>query len=1090
MRIFLKLAFLALVGVPVFAQIPAPQINLTGNIGCQGFPCTNSGTLIFASDANHTMTAQESSAFNIKVTSSVSLTATRNLISPAGRFAFTIENATTGGQAIQIIGPSGTGVTIANGVTVSVWNDGTNYVQAGSNTGVSSINTVPGAFTFGSGSSCTGTTCTFPGTGGTALPITYVCTGSGDLTAINGYLATSGTWLTLDTRSHACATNNQIIMFSTDRLTVLGPNGIMSAMPSAGDGDGNDEASITNEAIVNPTTIARTCTLAAGSTAVTGCSGASFTNADVAESFSCPAALATGVALQTTIGQVTSGTAIVLSDATGSGITPGSFSCTETIRDHDIVIDMTGSQISMTSVYGSAPRPQELAIGHANRVTVMGGNWIDPDGTSDWHQVFFDVSQVLVQNEKLLSFSGYGQDGVDFEGPWRAVTVKDINCDTSDDCVALKPGEWDGAPYNKPFRNTNGAGVGAYISNIQGSSGSHGVAIYAPGCVNPSGTCVSSNVTDVVIDTLVGQAIATDNGYPPSYGIGSPPVGLECLNGAASDCGTVAYADHIRIAHVLGTSPTGSVNGMRVNIGASINMNQYFGNIQISDVGPDGSTYGGDVGAITVTVPTSMSYSTNITTLSIYDSGYTGNHGLFGITSSNATITNFFSDNPNLSLYTFSSATITSKFIAGGYLEGVPFCNGFTPTTGQAIEYTTASSPNPCYTAATPSGSGITQLTGDVTAGPGSGSQAASVVKVNGAAVPASAPFLTSNSSSQLVAGGFTPAPAVTFTDESSTFTPANNGAYFVTASVSTATPAASAFTIFTATTSSSGSLALTGTAIADGGNCSGYIVSTTLTLPASETATIKSDGTTIRATCTAASGSGSGNTTSTSLTSNVLPKANGANSIVNSSVTDNATTVTTTDTGGYVAPVFQANGSTAGFVDYPQGSDSGSVAPCNTATSICEEAPTSVTSYKVIKHGAAATGFLLRTNSSSVETESVVGSTGSGNVVLATSPTISGLIVGGTQAVSISGSGCSISSQAGGLNAGTFAASNGTSLTACTVTIALPTAPHGWACAVNTIGAGQSGPTAYQSATSTTSAGIGFYNYETATVNYTCTGY
>ena len=37
-------------------------------------------------------------------------------------------------------------------------------------------------------------------------------------------------------------------------------------------------------------------------------------------------------------------------------------------------------------------------------------------------------------------------------------------------------------------------------------------------------------------------------------------------------------------------------------------------------------------------------------------------------------------------------------------LKAVPFCTGFTPTNGQALEYTTASSPNPCYTAATPSG--------------------------------------------------------------------------------------------------------------------------------------------------------------------------------------------------------------------------------------------------------------------------------------------------------------------------------------------------------------------------------------------------
>lgn len=41
---------------------------------------------------------------------------------------------------------------------------------------------------------------------------------------------------------------------------------------------------------------------------------------------------------------------------------------------------------------------------------------------------------------------------------------------------------------------------------------------------------------------------------------------------------------------------------------------------------------------------------------------------------------------------------------------------------------------------------------------------------------------------------------------------------------------------------------------------------------------------------------SGSGNTTSTSLTTNTLPKANGANSIINSSVSDNGTTVSTTE--------------------------------------------------------------------------------------------------------------------------------------------------------------------------------------------------
>jgi hypothetical protein len=34
-------------------------------------------------------------------------------------------------------------------------------------------------------------------------------------------------------------------------------------------------------------------------------------------------------------------------------------------------------------------------------------------------------------------------------------------------------------------------------------------------------------------------------------------------------------------------------------------------------------------------------------------------------------------------------------------INGVPLCTGFTPTNGQNLQYTTASSPNPCYTAAT-----------------------------------------------------------------------------------------------------------------------------------------------------------------------------------------------------------------------------------------------------------------------------------------------------------------------------------------------------------------------------------------------------
>jgi hypothetical protein len=86
-----------------------------------------------------------------------------------------------------------------------------------------------------------------------------------------------------------------------------------------------------------------------------------------------------------------------------------------------------------------------------------------------------------------------------------------------------------------------------------------------------------------------------------------------------------------------------------------------------------------------------------------------------------------------------------------------------------------------------------------------------------------------------------------------------------------------------------------------------------------------------------------------------ILIKGGGAAACVNvSSITDNGTTVTTTDTGGVVTPVLTTNGTTAGFVDYPQGTSSLAVAPCNTANSICDQAPTAVTAYTLTEPGAA----------------------------------------------------------------------------------------------------------------------------------------
>jgi hypothetical protein len=126
----MKLALiLALFTVPVMAQITAPQIPITATIGSGGvFPLLNSGSVSFASDANHTMTYPETSAFAIKVTSSATLTATRQLVAPSTfGYIFLIENATTGGQSITVGGSNGALVTILNGSSATVFSDGSGY---------------------------------------------------------------------------------------------------------------------------------------------------------------------------------------------------------------------------------------------------------------------------------------------------------------------------------------------------------------------------------------------------------------------------------------------------------------------------------------------------------------------------------------------------------------------------------------------------------------------------------------------------------------------------------------------------------------------------------------------------------------------------------------------------------------------------------------------------------------------------------------------------------------------------------------------------------------------------------------------------
>jgi hypothetical protein len=96
------------------------------------------GAVNFATDANTTLTLADSESSQtarnlvLRLTSSGSLTATRDLIVPALKKNFLIKNGTTGSQSIRVIntGGGGTTVTIPNGSTANVYNDGTNIVDA------------------------------------------------------------------------------------------------------------------------------------------------------------------------------------------------------------------------------------------------------------------------------------------------------------------------------------------------------------------------------------------------------------------------------------------------------------------------------------------------------------------------------------------------------------------------------------------------------------------------------------------------------------------------------------------------------------------------------------------------------------------------------------------------------------------------------------------------------------------------------------------------------------------------------------------------------------------------------------------------
>jgi microcystin-dependent protein len=130
---------------------PSLRIELIGDGDQSGIwgqtTNTNLGTLIeqaiagvvtiTMADANYTMTnfnGVSDEARNQVIVLSGTNTAQRNLIAPLVEKTYIIRNSTTGGFAVQVIGSSGTGVVIPNGVTTTVYCDGINFFSALSGT--------------------------------------------------------------------------------------------------------------------------------------------------------------------------------------------------------------------------------------------------------------------------------------------------------------------------------------------------------------------------------------------------------------------------------------------------------------------------------------------------------------------------------------------------------------------------------------------------------------------------------------------------------------------------------------------------------------------------------------------------------------------------------------------------------------------------------------------------------------------------------------------------------------------------------------------------------------------------------------------
>jgi hypothetical protein len=175
---------------------------------------------ITMADANYTMTnfnGVVDEARNQVIVLTGVLSAQRNLIAPLVEKTYVVKNTTTGGFGVQIIGSSGTGVTIPNGVTTTVYCDGTIFF--------SGISGTTGSFTAtsfsGAGTGLTGIPNAATTAVSTNTPSTIVLRDSNGSFAANVVSATSVS-ATSVSAANASATN-----FSTTNFTITESAGVL-----------------------------------------------------------------------------------------------------------------------------------------------------------------------------------------------------------------------------------------------------------------------------------------------------------------------------------------------------------------------------------------------------------------------------------------------------------------------------------------------------------------------------------------------------------------------------------------------------------------------------------------------------------------------------------------------------------------------------------------------------------------------------------------------------------------------------------------------------------------------------------------------